>query len=34
MRRLLRDIAQDKEITQDISTLENEGIVLQLQGKG
>jgi acetyl-CoA synthetase len=33
MRRLLRDIAQDKEITQDISTLENEAIVLQLQGK-
>ena len=33
MRRLLRDIAQGKEITQDISTLENEAIVLQLQGK-
>jgi acetyl-CoA synthetase len=33
MRRLLRDIAQGKEITQDTSTLENEAIVLQLQGK-
>jgi acetyl-CoA synthetase len=33
MRRLLRDIAQNKEITQDTSTLENEAIVLQLQGK-
>lgn len=33
MRRLLRNIARGEEITQDISTLENEGIVLQLQGK-
>jgi acetyl-CoA synthetase len=33
MRRLLRTIAAGEEITQDISTLENEGIVLQLQGK-
>ena len=33
MRRLLRDIAAGKEITQDISTLENEQVVLQLQGK-
>ena len=33
MRRLLRNIARDEEITQDISTLENEAVVLQLQGK-
>lgn len=33
MRRLLRTIAAGEEITQDISTLENESIVLQLQGK-
>ena len=33
MRRLLRNIARGEEITQDTSTLENEGIVLQLQGK-
>ncbi len=33
MRRLLRTIARGEEITQDISTLENEGIVRQLQGK-
>ncbi len=33
MRRLLRTIARGEEITQDISTLENEGIVLQLQGR-
>ncbi len=33
MRRLLRTIAHGEEITQDISTLENEGVVLQLQGK-
>ncbi|MBL1278079.1 MAG: acetate--CoA ligase [Ectothiorhodospiraceae bacterium] len=33
MRRLLRTIARGDEITQDISTLENESIVLQLQGK-
>ncbi len=33
MRRLLRTIAAGEEITQDISTLENEAIVLQLQGK-
>ncbi|NOX92934.1 MAG: acetate--CoA ligase [Gammaproteobacteria bacterium] len=33
MRRLLRTIAAGEEITQDTSTLENEAIVLQLQGK-
>jgi len=33
MRRLLRDIAADKKITSDISTLENESVVEQLQGK-
>ncbi len=33
MRRLLRTIAQGGEITQDTSTLENESILLQLQGK-
>ncbi len=33
MRRLLRAIAKGEEITQDISTLENPGIVAQLQGK-
>jgi acetyl-CoA synthetase len=33
MRRLLRSIAQGEEITQDTSTLENEAILLQLQGK-
>ena len=33
MRRLLRTIAAGEEITQDISTLENESIVLQLHGK-
>ena len=33
MRRLLRTIARGEEITQDTSTLENEGILLQLQGK-
>jgi acetyl-CoA synthetase len=33
MRRLLRSIAKGEEITQDISTLENPGIVAQLQGK-
>ncbi len=33
MRRLLRTIAAGKEITQDTSTLENEAIILQLQGK-
>jgi len=32
MRRLLRSIAKGEEITQDISTLENEEIVKQLQG--
>ena len=31
MRRLLRDIAQGKEITQDISTLENPAILEQLK---
>ncbi|MEO8315893.1 MAG: acetate--CoA ligase [Pseudomonadota bacterium] len=33
MRRLLRTIAKGEEITQDISTLENPGIVDQLRGK-
>ncbi len=33
MRRLLRDIAAGREITQDTSTLENEAILDQLQGK-
>jgi acetyl-CoA synthetase len=33
MRRLLRDIARGRAITQDTSTLENEAILLQLQGK-
>jgi acetyl-CoA synthetase len=33
MRRLLRTIAQGEEITQDTSTLENESIIPQLQGK-
>ena len=33
MRRLLRTIARGDEITQDISTLENPGIVDQLRGK-
>jgi acetyl-CoA synthetase len=33
MRRLLRSIAKGEEITSDISTLENEGVVAQLQGK-
>ena len=32
MRRLLRAIARGEEITQDISTLENPGIVDQLRG--
>jgi acetyl-CoA synthetase len=32
MRRLLRNIARDEEITEDISTLENPGIVAQLRG--
>jgi len=32
MRRLLRNIARGEEITQDISTLENPGIVDQLRG--
>jgi len=34
MRRLLRSIAKGEEITSDTSTLENPGIVAQLQGKG
>ena len=34
MRRLLRTIAAGEEITQDTSTLENEAILHQLQGKG
>ncbi|MGE0133347.1 MAG: acetate--CoA ligase [Blastocatellales bacterium] len=33
MRRLLRTIARGEEITQDTSTLENEGILGQLRGK-
>jgi len=33
MRRLLRTIASGDEITQDISTLEDENVVRQLQGK-
>ncbi len=33
MRRLLRTIARGEEITSDTSTLENEHVVLQLQGK-
>ena len=33
MRRLLRSIAKDEQITQDISTLENPAIVAQLQTK-
>jgi acetyl-CoA synthetase len=33
MRRLLRNIARGEEITSDTSTLENEDILLQLQGK-
>ena len=33
MRRLLRSIARNEEITQDISTLEDESIIEQLQGK-
>jgi len=33
MRRLLRSIAKGEEITSDTSTLENEGVIAQLQGK-
>jgi acetyl-CoA synthetase len=33
MRRLLRTIAKGEKITQDTSTLENEAILLQLQGQ-
>jgi acetyl-CoA synthetase len=33
MRRLLRTIARDEEITQDITTLENPAIIDQLRGK-
>jgi acetyl-CoA synthetase len=33
MRRLLRSIAKGEEITQDVSTLENPGVVAQLAGK-
>ncbi len=33
MRRLLRSVAKGEQITQDVSTLENPGIVAQLQGK-
>jgi hypothetical protein len=32
MRRLLRAIARDEEITQDVSTLENPAIIDQLRG--
>ncbi len=31
MRRLLRSLAKDEEITQDVSTLENPGILDQLK---
>ncbi|HMI37634.1 MAG TPA: hypothetical protein VK505_08430, partial [Steroidobacteraceae bacterium] len=34
MRRLLRSIASGQPITQDVSTLENPGIVEQLRGSG
>ncbi len=34
MRRLLRDIAAGREITSDISTLEDPGVVRQLQSQG
>ena len=34
MRRLLRTVARDEEITSDVSTLENPQIVEQLQAKG
>jgi acetyl-CoA synthetase len=34
MRRLLRDIARGREITQDVSTLENPAILEQLRGSG
>ena len=34
MRRLLRSIARDEEILQDVSTLENPGILEQLRGVG
>jgi len=34
MRRLLRDIAAGREITSDISTLEDQGVVKQLQAQG
>jgi acetyl-CoA synthetase len=33
MRRLLRTIAAGEEITSDTSTLENEAVIAQLQGK-
>jgi acetyl-CoA synthetase len=33
MRRLLRALARGEEITQDISTLENPGIIAQLRGE-
>jgi len=33
MRRLLRSIAKGEEITSDTSTLENENVIVQLQGK-
>jgi acetyl-CoA synthetase len=33
MRRLLRDIAAGREITSDISTLEDPGVVRQLQSQ-
>jgi acetyl-CoA synthetase len=34
MRRLLRDIAAGREITSDISTLEDQSVVQQLQSQG
>ena len=34
MRRLLRTVARDGEITSDVSTLENPQIIDQLQAKG
>ena len=33
MRRLLRDIAAGRDVTSDISTLEDQSVIAQLQGK-
>ncbi len=33
MRRLLRDIAADRDVTSDISTLEDQSVIAQLQGQ-